>query len=105
MQLKEPQSPILTPLRMITVAILCISGLTFRFLWHRNAIAAAQATVSVAVDAGKAAVRANDFATGAKELDRVRERSIYSEERTKPQTRSGDSAKKRPYWQTWPRIR
>ena len=71
-QWKEPRRPILTPLRIITFAILCISGLTFRFLWHRNAINVAQATVSAAADAGKAAVRENDFVTGAKELDRAR---------------------------------
>jgi hypothetical protein len=70
--LRNPRSPILTPLRVITVAMIGISALTASFLWHRNAIATAQATVSVAADAAKAAVRENDFVLGAREYERAR---------------------------------
>ena len=71
--LREPRRPILTPLRLITVAILGISALTARGLWQRHLIETAKATVSVAADAGTAAVRELDFVKGAKELERARQ--------------------------------
>jgi hypothetical protein len=70
--LREPRRPIFTPLRLVTVAILCVSALTARGLWSRHLIETAKKTVAVAADAGTAAVRELDFATGAKELERAR---------------------------------
>ena len=57
---------------MIALLMVAISALTIGFLWHRNAIAIAQATVSTAADAAKVAIREKDFALGAKEYERAR---------------------------------
>jgi hypothetical protein len=71
-ELKEPRRRIFTPLRMVTLAIIGITGLTAHALWYQQAYRAAQATVAVATDDGKAAIRELDFVKGAKELEKAR---------------------------------
>lgn len=64
----EPRPPLITPLRVIGVAILVISGLTIGGLWYRQQFEAAKATASIAADAGMAALKSGDFAKAASEL-------------------------------------
>lgn len=68
----EPREPLMTPLRMVTAAIVIISALTVGGLWHRQRIQTAKVTALQAADAGKAAIQENDFVKASQELERAR---------------------------------
>ena len=69
--LQEPSRPLMTPLRLVTAAILLMSSLTIGGLWHRHRIEVAKATVTRAADAGMAAIVAKDFVKAAQELEKA----------------------------------
>ena len=68
----EPRSPLISPLRLISTAIVLISSLTAGGLWYRHRIENAKAIVAISADAGMAAIREHDFVKAAHELDRAR---------------------------------
>lgn len=68
----EPREPLMTPLRMVTAAIVIISALTVGGLWNRQRIETAKVTALQAADAGKAAIQENDFVKASQELERAR---------------------------------
>ncbi|MEI8019169.1 MAG: hypothetical protein WCH39_13280 [Schlesneria sp.] len=70
--LREPRSPIFTPLRLVAAAILVVSIFTVRGLMNRHRIETAKATVAASADKGMVAIKEGDFATAAKELEKAR---------------------------------
>jgi len=68
----EPREPLMTPLRLVTAAIVIISALTVGGLWHRQRIETAKVTALQAADAGRAAIEENDFVKASQELERAR---------------------------------
>ena len=70
--LREPRGPLITPLRLVSVAIILVSAVTISGLVHRNRIETAKATVATSADAGMAAIKEGDFAKAAKELEKAR---------------------------------
>ena len=70
--LREPRSPLFTPLRLVVAAILLVSLFTIRGLMNRQRIETAKATVAASADKGMAAIKEGDFATAARELEKAR---------------------------------
>lgn len=71
-KLLEPPVRIVTPLRMVTTAIILVSALTIGGLWHRYRIENAKAVVAKSADAGMAALRDEEFIKAAQELEKAR---------------------------------
>ncbi|WP_397568331.1 hypothetical protein [Schlesneria sp. T3-172] len=70
---QEPRSPLVTPLRLIGVAIVLISGLTATGLWYRQQFEAAKATAATAAEAGLTALKNGEFALAAVELKKAQQ--------------------------------
>ncbi len=70
--LREPRTPLITPLRMIAAAIVLVSAVTVGGLWHRQRIERAKTTVARSTDSGMVALRERDFVKAAYELDKAR---------------------------------
>ncbi len=71
-QLREPRGPLITPLRLVSAAIILVSVLTISGLVQRHRIESAKATVAASADAGMAAIKDGDFSKAAKELEKAR---------------------------------
>ena len=69
--LREPRPPLVTPLRLVAAAIIIVSLFTIRGLVNRQRIETAKATVAASADKGMAAIKEGDFATAAKELEKL----------------------------------
>ena len=69
----EPRAPLFTPLRLISVAIVFVSGLTLAGLWYRHQFEVAKATASIAADTGMTALQKGDFAQAAIELKKAQQ--------------------------------
>ena len=70
--LRVPRQPLITPLRLVSAAIILVSVLTIGGLERRHRIETAKATVAASADAGMAALKDGDFAKAAKELEKAR---------------------------------
>jgi hypothetical protein len=64
---------VITPIRLIVLAMVVVCGLTGRGLWHRYRVEHAKSVVAQSTEAGMKAVQASDFVLAAKELERARD--------------------------------
>ncbi len=69
---QEPRPKLVTPLRLVAVAIFAMSALTISGLWRRYSLESARLAVSQAADAGMAAIEERDFPKAAREMERAR---------------------------------
>lgn len=70
--LRDANSKLITPLRLVAAAIAVAGTLTVAGVWHRTSVEYAKATVATATDRGKEALQEHDFPTAEKELDKAR---------------------------------
>lgn len=71
--LLESQSRLLTPFRMIVIAIALIAISTGWGLWWRHSVESAKAQVQAASEAGMKALKDGDFGVAARQLTRARD--------------------------------
>lgn len=83
--LLETRTRILTPFRLVALAIVMIGILTGWGLWRRHRIESAKANVVAATEQGMKAFHDGDFATAARELTRARD-AVELLQRTDPES-------------------